>query len=118
MTQEEIIEGNKLIAEFMGYEFTETPDYGILGGSKFTKVPKIPNEPPFTIYHGWQPPKYNESWDCLMFVIKKCLSISEEELADWEHYYEAIDDSLFQVEILGTWKEVINFIKWYNNETL
>lgn len=60
--------------------------------------------------------KYHSSWDWLMPVIEKCLKINEENLDDWEKYYEAIDDSFYQINIEQTFKEVLNFITWYNNQ--
>jgi hypothetical protein len=119
MTQEEIFNGNKCIAEFMGYEFTETPDCGILGGNKFTRLPKEPKEPPFVVYHGWCPPKYNTSWDWLMSVVDK---ISKICLLDKELYNEYFwgkivktDFLIFRVNTVEElWKMVVEFVEWYN----
>ncbi len=120
MNEKEISEGNKLIAEFMGYEFTQTPDCGILGGNKFTKLPKKSNEPPFTVYHGWCPPNYNSSWDWLMPVVEKIeidrckFSIEKNKCKIW-----AVGTFESDTTIKATWIAVIKFIEWYNgNKTI
>lgn len=60
--------------------------------------------------------EYHNSWDWLMPVVQKCLKINEENLDEWEKYYENIDDSFYQINITQTYKEVLNFIKWYNKQ--
>lgn len=99
MSEQEILEGNKLIAEFMGY-----------------KIPNQTHKLNWIVYKDvFQPMLFNTSWDWLMPAIKECLNKSEENLADWEYYYEQIDDSFFQIEIHQTWSAVVEFIKWYNS---
>lgn len=112
MTNKEIIEGNKLIAEFMGASFREyeqkkikpyktTICYFENGNCIFRSV-SVENL------------KYHISWDWLMPVVATCLDKSNDGIDDWEWHYENIDDTFFFVDIESTWLAVIDFIKWYN----
>jgi len=114
MIQEEILEGNKLIAEFIGYILYKPIRRGLFGKKEMTWYygKKKYWSPLFFIQHF----QFHKDWNWLMTAIGYCLDKNEENLDDWEHYYEAIDDSLFQVEIIPTWKEVVKFIKWYNTQ--
>lgn len=111
MKKQEILEGNRLIAEFMNFTFE--PWYGEdrLGDNK-TDTEYCYDEDGNVIDKLF----YNSSWDWLMSVVSKCLTINEKELDEWEYYYTQIDDSFFVVEITETYAKVVNFIKWYNNE--
>lgn len=113
MTQEEILEGNRLIIGFMeivprrigiSYSWQHSPYYFVTQSTPEEVIEGIVNYV-----------KYHSDWTWLMNVVKKCLSLSE-EFDDWEKHYEEIDDSFFQVEIEQTWRAVVNFIKWYNQQ--
>jgi hypothetical protein len=75
MSEEEILEGNKLIAEFMGYKYINPKDscdrWGwYLNGDNSTSINYLKEL------------KYHSSWDCLMPVVEKIesiLSISDED---------------------------------------
>lgn len=115
MTQEEILQGNRLIAEFMDCEYddiSETYDTGIL---KLVEPEAYGDEQFSSLLYDYEL-DYHSSWDWLMPCIKKCLDINEEELDDWEKQYENINDTLYQVEISQTYQAVIEFIKWYNQQ--
>ena len=72
-----------------------------------------------TEFLGWHSRKFEEDeldfhtdWNWLMPVIEKILDISL-NLDTMEMYYN-ITDSIPKIE--QTHKEVVEFIKWYNNE--
>jgi hypothetical protein len=111
MTQQEIIEGNKLIAEFMGGIFE-------------TNLPFTHTK------HGWiDTPandgkqiaqdydlKYHSSWDWLMPVIKKIheLDISIDNEVGSARQYNVVGSSIGPVTIESTWQACVEFIKYYN----
>ena len=107
MTQQEILEGNKLIAKFVQLrgEYDEDKDLIYLESDIDGKG-----------VYSFSELKYHSSWDWLMPVISKCLAVNEEELEGWEKYYENIDDAFYQVDINQVWLAVVEFIKWYNEE--
>lgn len=83
----DIIEGNKLIAEFMGLTHLHSQ----------TRTETL---------------KYHDSWDWLMQVVEKCL-IGEAECKEKE-LITNIYNGLTNINIFNTWLAVIEFIKWYN----
>lgn len=87
MTQEQIIEGNKLIAEFMNLNDSE--DFG-----------KLYFEPIQMIYH--------ESWNWTMPVVKKIYE-------SYFDRHTAIAEALNEVDLAGLWVSVVNFIKFWND---
>lgn len=117
MEKKEILEGNKLIAKFMDFEFLNKNDY-----AKQVHCPseELDHMPDCNCY-------YHSSWDWLMPVLIKVVSMKE--------YYEfrkgymwpymegnlmacfsitQKHDTNLTFEII--YKEVIKFIKWYNKE--
>jgi len=90
MTQKEILEGNRLIAEFVGNTSTLwtkrwfVSDYSVM--------------------------KYHSSWDWLIPCIGKISNECEEP--------EELDNlkyALLSNDIKTAWFEVVEFIKWYND---
>ncbi len=117
MKTEEIIEGNKLIAEFMGYKFTAGDC--VIDDVRATTMP----------ISDWG--KYHSSWNWLMTVVEKIESISDNPCIQFEimicmnvcqiQSEEEIDianvDSTTKIK--AVWLAVIEFIKWYNkNKTI
>ncbi len=106
MTQEEIIEGNKLIAMFDGLEKSDMKDM-----EKYY----------FTVY-GYltiEDLEYHSSWDWLMPVVKKCSKIlNNDKEGSLIAPFFSINKALLEIEIDKLWKSVIEFIKWYNLEKL
>lgn len=115
MEQKEIIEGNKLIAEFMGAEKSFYGDYMI-----FT----IDN-PQYTGKINHSDIKYHTSWDWLMPVVEKieengcqieielysCYVINSEKLLDEMNIlFQAHCDS----KIKAVYEVVVSYIRWYN----
>lgn len=106
MTEQEIIDNNKLITEFIGFYFRNEDICQSIKGW-ITGLETMTYNPKTYL-------KFHSSWDWLMPVVKECLNKSEKILDNWEYYYEQIDDSFFQVEINQTYQMVIKFINWYN----
>jgi len=103
MTEEEIKKGNKLIAEFMGYGFSDSYAWPPDGGR-----PIDPREL-----------DYDCDWSLLMPVVEKIEKLPytrEGSLKNKEHYekWELIKGALISVNINILWSTVIVFIKWYN----
>lgn len=129
------IEGNKLIAEFMG--LTPVQIFGRYSVSKHhctcndTTAEKA-------LFGFAEIAKYHESWDWLMPVVEKIesLNITDDEGVDYSfdvtisygdctiqdedttrkalHIYQhGIDGNKIQ----GVWLAVVEFIKWYNGNT-
>lgn len=95
-----IIEGNKLIAEFMGYIDNGDPDGFLID--------------PDTNYDvNVDELKYHYSWDWLMPVVGK---ITQDETLIGNEYRESIMDVIPYGIIEDTFNCVVEFIKWYNNE--
>lgn len=105
-----IIEGNKLIAEFMTGETHNTfylPEIGqyfnSYGQIEYTET-FSPNEL-----------KYHSSWDWLMPVVGKCYSMDEyfkyKEETERQFYPSGIELS---TKIESVWLACVEFIKWHN----
>ena len=105
MTEEEIIKGNKLIAEFMGLHFHKigwVDKYHIDGNYESIIL------------------DYNWSWDWLMPVIEKIESLGYAvRILDVGCGIEGdlIIERFGTTKIEGTLLTVIEFIKWYNLKT-
>lgn len=111
MKEEEIIEGNRLIAKFLGYQFKIDDNF------KY----------PYFIVHGnvffENELSYHRSWDILMPVVEKIAEtrryaiIDEVPEDEWWVYVNLIYLKI-TTSILSVWQAVVEYIKWYNeNET-
>ena len=108
-------ENNKLIAEFMGV----TPNNnGWYDGLELQRIGL-----PFAfgaMGNGTSELKFNTSWDWLMPVLKKIDSYANEVMSidDFDNYrdnYRMIN-SPTHYNIDCIYKQVVEFIKWYNNQ--
>ena len=132
MTEEQIREGNKLIAEFDGWHHVETPKNK---GKGHWNKPAGP-------YAHWDlsSMKYHSSWDWLMPVVEKIenmrdeiidkvyVSINGTECGLWNYFdvkdilREKGEPGVLRVKnsdktkIIATWRTVTDFIKWYNSQ--
>ena len=105
LTDKEIIEGNELIAIFMGAKYNKTSgwEFSVFGG-------------PYS--HCNNKLKFNLSWDWLIPVIDKITSM------DGYIEFKASTSSMVSEGgiyintkfIENTWKDVVEFIKWYNSQ--
>lgn len=115
----ELVEGNKLIAEFMGYEyFNDHKLNGIKGVLK--KEGKLSLHA--NIIDKSFCTKYHSSWDWLMPVVEKIEhNITPVEILDTQcrigrtiYNKEEILVSSDESKIESVWQAVVQFIQWYN----
>tara|TARA_R110000823_G_scaffold214021_1_gene343831 strand:- start:40433 stop:40831 length:399 start_codon:yes stop_codon:yes gene_type:complete len=118
----ETTESNKLIAEFMGLipvdnndslywyqvkdEFYINKDFNYKNKVQYTTSDMLP---------------YHLSWDWLMPVVKKIISIINgsdfESYNDWEDYYVVFNEvSFLELTLKDLYENVVEFIKWYNKQ--
>ena len=124
MTTQEILEGNKLIAEFMGakrkeYSITNREHYLFRDGRKYLTENLI----------------FHSSWDWLMPVVEKIESLPTDKENGEEFQFSITGDGIAitqyddgsgiiasRVNYLGksklefTFEVVVEFIKWHTNE--
>ena len=132
MNPKEIIEGNKLIAEFFG-EKVNKPN-NIDGFKEMVRL-KSPDGKIGNWAYG-QIPDFSLLWDWLMPVIEKIESLGYDtqidfgynpysKRADKMHYWtqiakdqtaDAIYGSSIKSKRESVWKAVIEFVKWYNKK--
>lgn len=125
MTQKEILEGNKLIAKFMGARPYYLNDNVITFPAFENPQPSISG----TTTHNLDSLKYNTSWDWLMSVVEKIrdnncivsirfnrqLNTTNTMIANFEDGWKK-DIDISGVGVESTFKAVVEFIKWYNNQ--
>ena len=110
-----VLEGNKLIAEFMGENYSESPKYDSLtiirddGG-----------------YQNLLLASYHDEWSWIMPVLREIGDRTGHELVMHSEtsYWNQFGDNMLPTEFLGygypiqdgIWLAVVEFIKWYNNK--
>jgi len=90
MNSIEILEGNKLIAEFLNQ--------------------KLPSNSDFDIY------LYHSSFDWLMPVVEKCFEKYDLIENNSSNHQFKLNDALIEVNINSLWRTVVEFIKYYNKQ--
>ena len=107
MNQQEIIEGNKLIAEFMGAKMVVENYHGI-------NIIEFPDKSTKDL----RGLRYHSSWDWLMPVVEKIHTMEEytEEYTSEQIIYAPILQAIPLYGIRRVWNEVVEFIKWYNEQ--
>ena len=140
MTQEQIIEGNKLLAEFMGYEHNELEDDDVtITYNCYDHLENISGKKPWesTIddYASWLRPdemKFHSDWNWLMSVVDKiedlrCKDIEDNEIqwfvvigegADCRiyHDYSDVDEIIVygaESKIVAAWQAIVEFVRSY-----
>lgn len=113
------IEGNKLIADFMGYETCTDPDHE---NDKCYQVPYAKG------YHRAKQLQHHTSWDWLMPVVEriedtkiKRVSNPQVDIIIGDCYISNIDGDFDFIEIgndkiQSVWRAVIQFIQWYQTK--
>lgn len=110
---EEIIKNYKLIAKFMGWRDSKT--------HKGFLVP--PTEINYYAPMHIEDFEYNKKWNLIMPVIHKInktwkyTAIDGDDFLPAERIIQVIREALGQVDIESVFKQVIEFIKWYNSKT-
>ncbi len=99
MTEQEILEGNKLIAEFMGWKLSE------IRIQKKEHWYKNPNKETFIQAENFE---YHSSWDWLMPSIKKAIEVFGEKRC-----FNLIQ-TLSDIDIISSWHELVKLlnIEW------
>lgn len=134
MTQQEILESNKLIAEFLGSKFINDAPEDYPNGYYYQ--PKgVEYDCPTGESDEWC---FNSSWDWLMPVVEKIEKIEnnyhgrfgvhiisnactiqatnfrpDKKIPYPPHYFS---DHIGNNKIESVWLAVVEFIKWYNNQ--
>lgn len=115
MTQEEILEGNKLIAEFMGFKKHDEYIYEAVEEKYF--IPTDIKNGCVNSY-GYVFPinclMFHSSWDWLKPVIDKISEIDYTKYPSKCIEYISVVAMSILTPIEEAFKRVINFIKWYN----
>ena len=119
MTQEEIIEGNKLIAKFMGAKWYDnymgdSPCWK--GGDKEMRY----------LLDNTTHLDFDSSWDWLMFVVVKIESLANVVtiegnmciINDYKYANEYAHQASDNSKIEATWLAVIKFINYYNQQKI
>lgn len=128
MTQKQILEGNKLIAEFMGCKKEKNnPDLYHTGHFYNTEIETgIGMQPSNEDVYGYDEMKYNSSWDWLMPVVEKIeslgfwINIKKNHVTVAYDNKNTYDSNMIHSEfgdiskIERVYICVINFIKFYN----
>jgi hypothetical protein len=109
------IEGNKLIAEFMGYKYFQSP----YDGWGFCK-----DEKDMSTWLRSNNILYHSSWDWLMSVVEKIeQNYTPVEILDLQctigrtiYNPDNIQVCSNNSKLDATWQAVIQFIQWYNSQ--
>ena len=115
MTTDEIVKGNKLIAEFMGWHFE--PAFSDVNTTRYDRW-ITPYSPAWATAEQMA---FHSSWDWLMPVVEKISEIDNqagEEMAAHMRNAALDDLAILNTSILchkdEVYKRVVAYIKWYN----
>ena len=128
MTPQEILEGNKLLAEFMGYEKSSEDKDFIFYKHPDGKGIVIQSQHDCKVFHTHELMEikgfiFHRSWDWLMPVVKKCSESFEHHQYDSEEYYHITEEifhpdyslsEFMDADIEAVYSRVVTYIKWYN----
>lgn len=113
MSNTEIIDGNRLIAEFLGWEFIKEKaepwmkmDYYVVKFEGHCMWMGSMKEVEDVLVDGH---KFHSSWDKLMPVVKKIQLL---KISDFTKK-ERIMSALLDVDIYNLWASVLIFLNWY-----
>ena len=109
MTKEEILEGNKLIAEFMGMVRHNHISYATWANSKGDHIFESVLQ-------------YHSSWDWLMPVVEKIESLKNSDDYEIDIFGNCCDiggrfEAVGETKIAAVYIAVIEFIKWHKTQT-
>ena len=106
------IENNKLIAEFMEFDFTRFENDGIIEPKKESVFEKFG----YTFSIDLEELKFNSDWNWLFPVIFKILSLDKNGNSDYLHLKNMPLSVAINREYV--YSKVVSFIQWYNQQKL
>lgn len=133
MVKEEILESNKLIAEFMGGKYNNQVNFRIAQNEIWLPIHGVTKFNTADLGSG-KILEYHKSWDWLMPVVEKIESLGYTTLIknygdEFSNFVEILntDEDPLQIccftehvmlksKLELTYKAVIEFIKWYNEK--
>ena len=134
MKKQEILEGNKLIAEFIGFFLTDKRKrkdqiYHTTGKPFIGKACVVYNHSPepeieYKSTFRCSEMLFHSSWDWFIPVVKKLWNMEnpfdeDENYDNWLEFQEkqiVLIANLEEFDILIEYKEVVEFLKWYNKQ--
>ena len=126
MSEQEIIEGNKLIAEFMELQAIEISAaiYQIKSSTHLFfeefKINDVSIEQgfdknnPLNYFHKFLKFRYHSSWDWIYPVVKKINNIRKFEEYGYITQIAFVNLAWARKDINEVWESCVKFIKWYN----
>lgn len=107
------VENNKLIGEFMGLE--QHGDYFQIEDGALMEITGCERGEVTSLGYMFTSDqlKYHQSWDWLMPVIEKARQL---KFYDSERLVSNIDKSLLKLDLIATYRNLVDFIKWYNQQ--
>lgn len=96
-------ENNKIIADFLGLKTISERD--------FLDYNYDTND--LEILHILESKKYDTDWNQLIPIIEKC---RESQLFGSQRLIDNIDKRLLKLDLLATYSNVVDFIKWHNEQ--
>lgn len=114
MKNDDIIENNKLIAEFLGWEKSEMKLFVPTVSTVYRTVEYYNGEKVVGSFTHPSSMKFHKSWDWLMPVVERIVN----EFPEYDHHkvVERVLQALMTADINEIYSSVIEFIKWYSNE--
>lgn len=103
MYNEELIKGNKLIAEYMGACYYH--DKGVWRDAKSSMRDRLDHCQKDDL-------KFHSSWDWLMPVVEKAYDLADENTKQFKGL--SIFEYGIATPIKDVWLAVVEFINWYN----
>lgn len=102
----DIIEGNRLIAEFMEVIWRKE--------HKMWSFHHLPDQPAPNYTKWWSALHYHEFWD---WTIRACKKFDHLPLTGmvYQEHCDNIDHAVTTYEILPVWNALTEAIQWYNN---
>ncbi len=123
MAKQQILEGNKLIAEFLGYKYFGHNDLKKRAGTMpgWSRNGVVNPKRNGNIGDGWLCRSHNElrfynSWDWLMPVYKKALTLNTHSANPYIIFIA--NTALMPADIQKMFTGLVEFINWYNNKKL
>jgi hypothetical protein len=104
MTEQEILEGNKLIAEFMGATIDESNNVKFI----------LPADGIGLAGCGLKACRYHTSWDWLMPVVQKIGKQMDRTILGILKHFNETQSNFWCDGIENIWEGCVQFIKWYN----